>query len=228
MEVFEQCVTTSGVPCIFPFKYRGVEYTECTTVGSVGGTPWCATEVDEDGNLIRGAYGNCNEESCEATTTVTTTPTTTTTSMTTSTESTEPPLPCPMEKQNAVKGKKIKIIKEVKKWKDCAEQCQEHGNSCVAWTLMIKKKLCTLLSKYKSFKKDTKYVSGASDCPVPPTTTTMAMSTEAITTLPTTATNIPEEFTELNKETIVNIKFKDKSYSCNVIFDVSFWIFILT
>jgi hypothetical protein len=33
----------TGTPCVFPFEYKGVNYTSCTTVDGVGGQPWCAT-----------------------------------------------------------------------------------------------------------------------------------------------------------------------------------------
>ncbi|CAB4058557.1 unnamed protein product [Lepeophtheirus salmonis] len=39
----QTCQTASG-PCVFPFKYLGVSYSECTMMDST--LPWCATSVD--------------------------------------------------------------------------------------------------------------------------------------------------------------------------------------
>ena len=54
----KQCQTvggqSTGVPCIFPFKYGGISYETCI---EYGGQPACATELDEDGNAIN--YGFC-------------------------------------------------------------------------------------------------------------------------------------------------------------------------
>jgi len=62
----ESCKTTSGAsvnkPCIFPFKYRGVEYNRCTLVdSSPDNKAWCSTEVDSTGNHVggQGKWGNC-------------------------------------------------------------------------------------------------------------------------------------------------------------------------
>ena len=47
------CKTQNGAACVFPFIYKGVEYSECTNVGNiVGSTPWCSTVTDEDENYI--------------------------------------------------------------------------------------------------------------------------------------------------------------------------------
>jgi len=63
----ESCKTTSGAsvnkPCVFPFKYRGVEYNRCTLVDSshTNNKAWCSTEVDSNGNHVggQGKWGNC-------------------------------------------------------------------------------------------------------------------------------------------------------------------------
>ena len=41
----EECRTINCQPCVFPFKYSGVEYSQCTTVDSENGAPWCAVDV---------------------------------------------------------------------------------------------------------------------------------------------------------------------------------------
>ena len=33
--------------CVFPFSFKNVTYTSCTTSHSANGWPWCATEVEE-------------------------------------------------------------------------------------------------------------------------------------------------------------------------------------
>ena len=49
------CVTDSGAtpnkPCIFPFKFNGVLYNECTWTSAhlTEHKPWCSTFVDETG-----------------------------------------------------------------------------------------------------------------------------------------------------------------------------------
>ena len=55
-----------GKLCIFPFKYKGVTYNECTNVDNeiIGANIfWCATKVDEDGELAADSrhWGECNE-----------------------------------------------------------------------------------------------------------------------------------------------------------------------
>ena len=52
----KECETISGIKCVFPFKYIGVTYEECTTTGNYG-IMWCATEVETNGDYAR--YGNC-------------------------------------------------------------------------------------------------------------------------------------------------------------------------
>ena len=59
------CKTVSGpspnMSCIFPFKYSGITYHKCTEDGDKG---WCATLVDESGELVDFTkYGIC-EQGC--------------------------------------------------------------------------------------------------------------------------------------------------------------------
>ena len=48
-------------PCVFPFNYGGTSYSKCSTQDNP--EPWCATEVDANGNYepgIYGKWGNCD------------------------------------------------------------------------------------------------------------------------------------------------------------------------
>ena len=64
------CKTVSGPSpnesCIFPFKFRGITFNECTTEGNAEGdlTPWCSTLVDDSGAHIQeaGNWGNCGPD----------------------------------------------------------------------------------------------------------------------------------------------------------------------
>jgi len=51
------CTTTSGAQCRFPFRYKGVVYSECTSVDQTD--PWCATSVTSAGDYIEGARATC-------------------------------------------------------------------------------------------------------------------------------------------------------------------------
>ena len=42
--------SAGGRPCVFPFKYKDVEYNACTYVESE--YLWCATEVAADGDMV--------------------------------------------------------------------------------------------------------------------------------------------------------------------------------
>eukprot|EP00439_Symbiodinium_sp_Y106_P017205 s2487_g2.t1 len=48
-----------GRACVFPFRYDGVQYTECTMVKA--SAKWCATETDANGHYISGKWGHCND-----------------------------------------------------------------------------------------------------------------------------------------------------------------------
>merc|ERR1712061_795824 len=61
------CVTGTGSTCVFPFKYKDVEYYECTYAESP--LPWCATQTDSSGNVVTGKWGDCQistSSSCTA------------------------------------------------------------------------------------------------------------------------------------------------------------------
>jgi hypothetical protein len=56
--------TTSGIPCVFPFIYKGKKYNDCTPK-DYGTTNWCSVKVDRDDNFITGKWGICSpEEGC--------------------------------------------------------------------------------------------------------------------------------------------------------------------
>ena len=46
--------------CIFPFKYLGKTYSECTFDDDT--EPWCATALDMFGNMVEGSKGRCEED----------------------------------------------------------------------------------------------------------------------------------------------------------------------
>ena len=78
-----ECKAHTGITCIFPFIYRGVKYSGCTTVDN-GEVPWCSTVTDKDGNYIDHpsnfhTWGNCGQN-CSLSNPITTTSTTTNTS----------------------------------------------------------------------------------------------------------------------------------------------------
>merc|ERR1711988_836137 len=53
------CTTLTGSTCVFPFKYKGVEYTQCSYAESP--VPWCATLTDSTGTVVT---GNCTAPYC--------------------------------------------------------------------------------------------------------------------------------------------------------------------
>ena len=63
--VKSQCFvrTTDGICCVFPFQYRGIEYTNCAT--SEGKSPkmhWCATQAGFDETRNGTGWGYCAGE----------------------------------------------------------------------------------------------------------------------------------------------------------------------
>merc|ERR1711936_151338 len=61
------CVTGTGSTCVFPFKYKGVEYYQCTYAESP--LPWCATLTDSSGVVVTGQWGDCQISSSSSCTT---------------------------------------------------------------------------------------------------------------------------------------------------------------
>jgi hypothetical protein len=58
------CVTTGGAdplrPCALPFSYRGEHFDGCALDDTVGGLPWCPTELDASGSYFSFAsWGEC-------------------------------------------------------------------------------------------------------------------------------------------------------------------------
>uniref|UniRef100_A0A0K2SX46 Matrix metallopeptidase 9 (Gelatinase B, 92kDa gelatinase, 92kDa type IV collagenase) [Taeniopygia guttata] n=1 Tax=Lepeophtheirus salmonis TaxID=72036 RepID=A0A0K2SX46_LEPSM len=67
--VANECKTTNGVACTFPFMYSGVTYQTCTSAQN-NGVDWCATSLHETGEAKN--YGNC-ASNCPGDTNVVTT-----------------------------------------------------------------------------------------------------------------------------------------------------------
>ena len=53
------CCTELGKSCVIPFHYGGINWTTCSSLDT--DDPWCATEVDEDGQYIGDNWGICNQ-----------------------------------------------------------------------------------------------------------------------------------------------------------------------
>jgi len=52
------CHTYSGVPCVFPFQYNGTVHRHCSKEEGNKLT-WCATEVEEGGQMAEGKWEYC-------------------------------------------------------------------------------------------------------------------------------------------------------------------------
>lgn len=64
------CLSDKNIPCVFPFKWRGVRHFSCTTAGDF--PLWCSHKVDKFGFHVQGNFGACNkdcpkEEDCKTT-----------------------------------------------------------------------------------------------------------------------------------------------------------------
>ena len=51
-----------GAKCVFPFKYHGTMYKECTMIND--NQPWCSTKTDSQYNHVsgQGEWGHCSSE----------------------------------------------------------------------------------------------------------------------------------------------------------------------
>jgi len=45
--------------CVFPFKFKGVEYHKCTQNGDSDNRPWCSLDVDLNGKHVSSHWGYC-------------------------------------------------------------------------------------------------------------------------------------------------------------------------
>ena len=55
------CKSENGRDCVFPFKYKGTTYNQCTKKGSKNGVAWCANEVnDRTGVVVSGKWSDCD------------------------------------------------------------------------------------------------------------------------------------------------------------------------
>lgn len=63
----DACLTLTGQPCVFPFRYRGHFYTGCTAHSDMDTRPWCSTSTDNFGQHLPGSdsWGYCRQtQSC--------------------------------------------------------------------------------------------------------------------------------------------------------------------
>jgi len=59
------CSTTgggsgAGSTCVFPFTFKDVTYTQCTTVDDPEDIKWCSTRTNSNGKHIKGTWAHCN------------------------------------------------------------------------------------------------------------------------------------------------------------------------
>jgi len=52
--------TTLKIFAIQVLKSQGATYGACTQAGSENGAAWCATEVDENGEVVRNTWEDCD------------------------------------------------------------------------------------------------------------------------------------------------------------------------
>ena len=58
-----QCKTVDGASCVFPFIFRGKEFTNCISTPPRRTQPWCPTEIDFSTRVpVRGEWGYCDNQ----------------------------------------------------------------------------------------------------------------------------------------------------------------------
>ena len=57
----KQCKTERGTNCVFPFIYKGFNYSKCATVEN-GDKTWCSTRTDTEGNHVDNFWGYCAQD----------------------------------------------------------------------------------------------------------------------------------------------------------------------
>jgi hypothetical protein len=48
--------------CVFPFTFKGESYNNCTKDHSSNGAEWCATDVNDNGEVVFGEWGDCDRD----------------------------------------------------------------------------------------------------------------------------------------------------------------------
>ena len=52
----EECMAKKGEetkPCVFPFKWKGRQYHQCTDKNAKNGKPWCAVKVNNNNMKVK-------------------------------------------------------------------------------------------------------------------------------------------------------------------------------
>ena len=57
--VLSGCTESSGAACVFPFRYKGQTYYQCTEVDDF--YSWCSTCVDHTGDFVDTKWGYCQQ-----------------------------------------------------------------------------------------------------------------------------------------------------------------------
>ena len=56
------CKTVDGIPCVFPFMFKGKEVTKCIS-SRRRPRPWCPTQIDSSTRVpVRDQWGYCDDQ----------------------------------------------------------------------------------------------------------------------------------------------------------------------
>ena len=124
------CTTASssdaGKPCVFPFRFNGVLYNECTLDGNSPGetVPWCSTMTDSNDNHVggQGKWGFCSSNCQTGPTSPPPTPT--------PTQPPTTPAPCVDLIEEKKCQKKCNNAKKCSKKKVCKRKCNKTCGKC--------------------------------------------------------------------------------------------------